>query len=80
MLYSGLKMMLMWLFQKSMQAWLLVEGMCLYLDVIYSLCSVPMCLILLNLLEVGFYNALCQLLKSRGRSTSKNYELDQRVF
>jgi hypothetical protein len=27
---------------------LLVEGMCLYLDVIYSLCSVPMCLILLN--------------------------------
>lgn len=48
MLYSGLKMMLMWLFQKSIQAWLLVEGMCLYLDVIYSLCSVPMCLILLN--------------------------------
>ena len=42
---SELKMMLILLFQKSIQAWLLVEGMHLYL-MLFILCSVPACLIL----------------------------------
>jgi len=41
---SELKMMLILLFQKSIQAWLLVEGMHLYL-MLFILCSVPACLI-----------------------------------
>ena len=41
---SELKMMLILLFQKSIQAWLLVEGMHLYL-MLFILCSVLACLI-----------------------------------
>lgn len=64
-------MMLMRLFQKSIQAWSLVEGVLIQFQCV--LLCIEFCF------KWGLY-ALRQLLKSLGRSTAKNYELDQIVF